>query len=405
MWKYFDTVIYYVPTQFNFSATTAVFSFVDTLIKKPALKPDIMLNVQENSSEKENSPEQKEQKSNPKFEYKYDTVKEKIQSIYNKGGSVIIFDSHQTGNIDEVKEAFDAFQKDVEVPMLAFFSTKKNRYSKPFTNIWRLIELFYKKQKKTIDKRISLIVGHNAGRVELFNKRNRKRDYSCADRAFANNIGITFTTPEVFFLNNTKYTLWEWSPYVLSEPSKKSLATAKYSPPNIHDELGKMPQATQYIVIITGTPSCGKSTLAAKIKRKWDSDYDRGVIESVSENTNDTNQIIAQTTKYLKNKQSVLIDIVCENINITRIVRTAMEHSTPILILEIKTTKHTAHLLDFMKVQMTHDSNIVVKSKYDWKNYHKQYTCPLYNGIPCVRYAGFPLSIDVCDEFWYEYSY
>jgi hypothetical protein len=285
---------------------------------------------------------------------------------------------------------------------LAFFSTAKNRYSKPFTNIWQLIELFYKQKNKPLTKKTSVIIGHNAGRLT---SKGRKLDRSCVDRAFAHNIGITFATPEAFFLDSKKYTFWEWCPRVLSDSNKQALSKSVYRPPVIYEELSKLPRASQYTIIITGVVSCGKSTLAAKTKRKWDSDYNSGVIERISENSNNISQIIEKADMLLKNKQSVLIDMACENINITQVIKTSMENKTPILVIEIKTSRRIAQLLDFMKVQMTRDSSIILQSPYAWKAYYKQYTRPSYDEIPCVGYIEFPLIANVCDEFWYEYSY
>lgn len=393
-WSHKYTIIYKPSSKFNFSQSVAIFSFVDTLIKKPIWKSINSVGCCDNSSSLSTEP-------SVKFVYKNQNVKTKLQDIYKKGGSIIIYDSYKTDNLDEIKTAFDAFQKDVGCPMLVFFSTRCNRFCKPLTNIWKLIDIFYKNHNK-VNKTMSLVIGHNAGRVS---RKGFKLDNSCVDRAFANNSGLKFIIPEAFFEISSKFVFWEWDPLILTEEDKQLLIETKYTPVIIQDELEKLPTVGQCTIIITGVTSCGKSTLAAKIKRKWDCDYNNGVIERISENSNDIDEILKQTNTQLKNKKSVIIDMVCENINITQVVRVSMENKTVVLIVEIKTTKQLAQLLDFMKVQMSNNTDVMLKTLYTWQSYYKQYKCPRYDEIPCVRYVGFPLVIKVCDEFWYKYSF
>lgn len=387
MWKCTDTVIYYIPTGFKFLPTVAGFSFINTLIKKPDL-----------SYGKLNTPDTMQ-----KPELMYHNIVDKIKMLDNNGASIIVCDSYYSADIDEIKLAFEAFQEMVECPVLAFFSTQKNKYSKPFTNIWKLVELFYYKQNKIINKNTSMYIGNLAGRMRY----NRKKlDYNCIDRAFAHNISLQFATPELFFIDDKKTVLWEWSSSILNKDNKDVYMNniTKITVPNIENELNKLPNSKSYTVIVTGAMSCGKTTLAYKIKRKWDMDYNKGIIENISENKYDIDQLITQMDVVLKRHNSVLIDITCYNINIIEIIRTSMENKAPILIVEIKTTKQMAKLLDFMKIQTALTTNVYPTHIYKWKAYYLQYTCPSYETIPCVHYVSFPLIIKPCQEFWYEYA-
>lgn len=58
----------------------------------------------------------------------------------------------------------------------------------------------------------SYYVGDAAGRAEGWKHKARK-DHSCGDRKFADNIGIKFYTPEEFFLNQEPIE-FTWGPFV-----------------------------------------------------------------------------------------------------------------------------------------------------------------------------------------------
>lgn len=55
-----------------------------------------------------------------------------------------------------------------------------------------------------VDKEASFYVGDAAGRQDGWKHKATKKDHSCADRKFAQNIGIGFYTPEEYFLQEEK---------------------------------------------------------------------------------------------------------------------------------------------------------------------------------------------------------
>ena len=269
-WKKCDTVVYYINPDFKFHQTIAMFSFVGSIVKR--VIPELDINGEKNNTYKQ-------------LDYLYDRqkIKEKIKSITDKGASIILYDSFKTDSLDEIQNAIETFQKDVECPIASFISTKANRYSKPFTGMCKFIELLYKGQNKKIKKSVSMVIGNKAGLISF---KRRKLYNTCTDRAFAYNIGLNFTTPERFFLELSKFSLWEWDGNILDKENRSILINNMYKIPIpiIIDEINKLPESNKYTVIVTGTPSCGKTTFAKKIKRKWDVDYNKGIVEIVSDN-------------------------------------------------------------------------------------------------------------------------
>lgn len=391
MWKYTDSVIYYIHDDFKFLPTVAIFSFIGTIVQKVSnlVGSDGELIEQET-----------------KLDYLYDIekIKEKIKTITEKGASIILYDSFKTEHLEDIQRAIEIFQSDVGCPIVSFLSTKTNKYSKPFTGMWKIMELFYKKENKVINKKMSMVVGNKAGRVTI---KQRKLDRGCADRAFANNVKLNFTTPDRFFLGSTNFILWEWNNLILDQPNREVWVTNtnRTTVPIIIDEINTLPKSNKYTLIVTGTPSCGKTTFSKKIKRKWDSDYSKGVIEMFSDNSTTIDEMELQLDKVLTNNQSILVDIRCITENITRLVKKSMECKTPILIIEVKTNPKIAVLLDFIKVQTSITPTTTVFTKHDWDKYYRQYIQPSYTDVPCVRHIEFPLVIKLSEEFWYEYSY
>lgn len=391
LWKNVDTVIYYINPDFKSYQTIAIFSFVGTFVKR--VVPEFGPNGEKINTDKQ-------------LEYLYDMqkIKEKLKLITDKGASIILYDSFRTEIVDEIQNAVEIFQKDMECPIVSFISTKANKYSKPFTGVWKLIELFYKRQNKQIKKSTSMIIGNMAGRITL---KRRKIDNGCADRAFAYNIGLNFTTPDRFFLGQTDFSLWKWNCNILDKENLSLWVqtTNRMTVPIIIDEVNKLPESNKYTIIITGTPSCGKTTFAKKIKRKWDGDFNKGVIELVSDNTSTIEEMETSVNAILTNNQSIIVDLKCISENVTKIVKKSMENKTPILVIEIKTNPKIAQLLDFIKVQTSISSNVILYSKIEWNKYYRQYIQPIYRDVPCVRHIDFPLVIKLSEEFWFEYSH
>ena len=380
-WREVDSVIYYLSPDFKFNPTVALFNFTGTLIISKTF-PDIEL------------------------VYKYDVVKSKLLNIMEQGASIIIYQSFYSNNIDNIKKLFELLLEDLKIPIVAFFSTKKNKYAKPFTNMWKLIELFYQKEKKEVKKDLSIVVGHKAGRINIRN--NKSIDYSCIDRAFAFNIGINFLTPERFFKNNTKVSMCEYSQDIINQESRKIEASnsMKIQIPIIIDELYSLPKSEKYTIMIVGPTSCGKTTFAKKFNQKWIIDYKIGSVSHVSENSFETfDELLEAVNQQLTERKSVIVDLLCDMANITKIIKTSMTNRVPILIIEIKVSERIVKLLDFIKVQTSKTYKTIVYSKKQWQDYYRQYKKPVFADIPCVKYISFPLNIQLSDEYWYEYSY
>lgn len=116
----------------------------------------------------------------------------KIHQYYQKGWKIIIMTNQKKynplhmipklTNIINQLNGFEIYGVDI------FIATKDDYYRKPSTAIWNFFEKNLNNDYP-INYRLSLMIGDAAG---------RKNDFSAVDIMLAENIGISFMTPEIF---------------------------------------------------------------------------------------------------------------------------------------------------------------------------------------------------------------
>ncbi|PFX15913.1 Bifunctional polynucleotide phosphatase/kinase [Stylophora pistillata] len=102
----------------------------------------------------------------------------------------------------------------------------------------------------TVDEKDSFFVGDAAGRPADWEP-GKKKDFSCNDRLFAENIGIQFHTPEEFFLGH-KLSPFEWPKFL---PKNLDAYGSLLNPPN-----AKLKSEGQELIVMVGYPASGKTT-------------------------------------------------------------------------------------------------------------------------------------------------
>lgn len=94
---------------------------------------------------------------------------------------------------------------------------KKDKFRKPATGMW---DWLVNESTVDIDKASSFYIGDAAGRQDGW-KLKLKKDHSCGDRKFAENLQIRFQTPEEYFLSEPK-AHFKWGGFNAREYVKKS---------------------------------------------------------------------------------------------------------------------------------------------------------------------------------------
>ena len=133
----------------------------------------------------------------------FDCVPQKLQSLQKEGKKIVFF-TNQAG-IEKGKQDVKGLLKKLEdiinaigIPIQVFICTGNSHYRKPSTTMWKFLESKCNGGVK-IDANESAFVGDAAGRPKNWSP-GKPKDFSATDRMFAANCGVSFATPETFFL-------------------------------------------------------------------------------------------------------------------------------------------------------------------------------------------------------------
>ncbi|PAA61689.1 hypothetical protein BOX15_Mlig031906g2, partial [Macrostomum lignano] len=211
----------------------------------------------------------------------YPQVPGRLKSLVAEGYKVALF-SNQKGvevgkvRVEDLKVKIERVSARLGAPMQVFLSVRGQRYRKPCTGMWHLLERDEFNAGLRPDPAESFYVGDAAGRPAETGKgrSGRKADFSCSDRLFALNCRLSaFHTPEEFFLGHRPVPL---SQCRMPEFDPTALLNAK----NGHADCWPTDELRQFLlddsscsksaallVLLVGYPASGKSTLCAQISR------------------------------------------------------------------------------------------------------------------------------------------
>lgn len=198
----------------------------------------------------------------------------KLKEEYNKN-NIIIFTNQSKLNtndkINDFKYKIENIINTLNIDIQVYISLKDDKYRKP---LWYMFNKMLELNNITnIDKTKCLYIGDAGG---------REKDFSNYDLLFAYNIGITYQTPEEYFLNY---------PILLKEIPKIEL---------IQKENKLKKSLTQELIILVGYPASGKTYFTKKYL------YDYKHINQDELKT--LSKCLTLTEKEIQNKKSIVID-------------------------------------------------------------------------------------------------
>jgi len=207
--------------------------------------------------------------SKDSWDYCYDM--KKLHEYYKKGYLIVIFASIHNINkegslsLDDFKAIIEEINNELKIPVQAYLSFGYSILSKPMTGLWEIFLEFNNYGKDYIDKKKSIYVGQEAGRIRnSFNK----KDISSADYYFSRNIGIKFKTPEQFFNNNRKL-IHMFRPISFHPKYYIKHNLDSYQDMLVEYRINTMNKTGQHILLIMGSPASGKSRICQKYLKDY----------------------------------------------------------------------------------------------------------------------------------------
>jgi len=107
----------------------------------------------------------------------------------------VVFITNQAGiekgraKFAELKSKFEAIIAELEIPVIVFVATGENHFRKPSSEIWQFF-LSSCNKSVAVDMAESFYVGDAAGRPKGW-AAGKDKDFSCVDRMFAYNCGLS----------------------------------------------------------------------------------------------------------------------------------------------------------------------------------------------------------------------
>lgn len=322
---------------------------------------------------------------NPKSIEPYSEIFLKQIKYESTDKSIVILSNQVTTNklnIDMIKRKVEAFVEAYKIPILAFFALKPNKFSKPHTGMYKLLQMYFKSIGSSQISKAAMISDFGGRVMESTNKKGvikTKYDSGDLDRAFAHNAGIPYMTINEY-LKNTHLSAEEkpfvekfcWSKKYL-DPEVRTVYLDKltqYRNPNIFEKLAVVGEVPSYMIIIYGAPRSGKTTLARDILKKWrQSEFGKKYeIHRLGLDNYTKGKRINQSRKYLKDRISVIIDGDCHTDTLRKpFVDIANEIGIPVFYIEVNCGISMSYLFNHVAVEKASDETTML---YPEKDYH-----------------------------------
>ncbi|OHE91870.1 polynucleotide kinase 3 phosphatase [Colletotrichum orchidophilum] len=234
--------------------------------------------------------------------------------------------------VSAFKQKVNAVLTQLDIPTTIYAATEKDIYRKPRLGMWKELCADYD-ISEDVDLEGSIFVGDAGGRIAAS---KFSKDFSCSDRNLAHNIGVTYKTPEEFFLDEKPRDFvreFDIVHFPYPEDPNSEASSSLFEKKNKQD-----------IVLSCGPPGAGKSTFFWKYLKPLN--YER-----INQDTLKTREKCVQVAKELLGEgQSVAIDNTNADPDTRAVwVQLAAKHNVPIRCVWFKTPLHICEHNDVVR--------------------------------------------------------
>lgn len=337
---------------------------------------------------------------------------DKIKNL-TQNASIILYENIYENQLDELCKKFQEFAMDKNIPIIAIFSTIRNRYSKPFTGGFEyIIKMAAENNNYKFCPEYSIMVSNNIGARGAGISNFKANSNKYLDRAFAHNIGIkTIITPNMFFGTSAEKLEWSWPINVLTNKQKNKLFFDKIEPKFIDFMQTERPN----IIFITGPPSSGKTILAHRIMKFLLNcrlfDYSTNFEKHSANSTNNfLTEAMHSLTETKHNKSFICILEAPKKQDKLFIIDTLnkfkkTEANINLLWMEMNVEKIVVEFLRHLRVQIGRHSNPVIAPFNAIKQYYENLELfeidAVTNNMSGITHIDFPLVLKKIPELNY----
>lgn len=195
--------------------------------------------------------------------------------------------------LNDFKQKVKAVLHQLDLPISLYAATAKDKYRKPRTGMWETLLKDQSLRPEDVDMNASYFVGDAGGRTP---NGKYKADFSCSDRDLASNIGITFRTPEEYFLGE------EARPFTRAFDPVTHLSSDLLPQDTARAADSIVKKHPLDLVLFCGSPGAGKSTFY------WKHMKDIGYERVNQDILGSRKACIQAATKLLQEGTSVAVD-------------------------------------------------------------------------------------------------